>query len=123
MLPLVGHVAMKKITCKERIFSFRSKHSIGGIQKSTAGVMVPYNTKKQPGESIRVFLSNWTELDIWQYIYMENIPLFRCISAKKRPVIERDGMLIMVDDDRLKPTAPFIRRKNGSFSGTWVVTC
>src|SRR5690606_7010306 len=62
-----------------------------------------YNTRVAPGESIRVFpLSNWTELDIWQYILEENIPIVPLYLAKKRPVVERDGMLIMVDDDRLK---------------------
>ncbi|MCB1458292.1 MAG: sulfate adenylyltransferase subunit CysD, partial [Nitratireductor sp.] len=65
-----------------------------------------YNARKAPGESIRAFpLSNWTELDIWQYIYLENIPLVPLYFAAERPVVERDGALIMVDDDRmpLKP--------------------
>ena len=62
-----------------------------------------YNTRVAPGESIRVFpLSNWTELDIWQYILQEDIPIVPLYFAKQRPVVERDGMLIMVDDDRLK---------------------
>jgi sulfate adenylyltransferase subunit 2 len=62
-----------------------------------------YNTRVSPGESIRVFpLSNWTELDIWQYILQENIPIVPLYFAKPRPIVERDGMLIMVDDDRMK---------------------
>ena len=61
-----------------------------------------YNTRVSPGESIRVFpLSNWTELDIWQYILQEDIPIVPLYFAKKRPVVERDGMLIMRDDDRM----------------------
>ena len=64
-----------------------------------------YNTRVSPGESIRVFpLSNWTELDIWQYILQEGIPIVPLYFAKPRPVVERDGMLIMVDDDRLRLT-------------------
>jgi sulfate adenylyltransferase subunit 2 len=61
-----------------------------------------YNSRKQKGESIRVFpLSNWTELDVWQYIYLENIPIVPLYFAAERPVVERDGTLIMVDDERL----------------------
>ena len=61
-----------------------------------------YNSRKHQGESIRVFpLSNWTELDVWQYIYLENIPIVPLYFAAERPVVERDGSLIMVDDDRL----------------------
>jgi len=61
-----------------------------------------YNARKHKGESLRVFpLSNWTELDIWQYIHLENIPIVPLYLAKERPVVERDGALIMVDDDRL----------------------
>jgi sulfate adenylyltransferase subunit 2 len=61
-----------------------------------------YNVRKRPGESIRVFpLSNWTELDIWQYIYLENIPIVPLYYAAERPVVSRDGTLIMVDDERM----------------------
>ena len=61
-----------------------------------------YNARKNPGESIRVFpMSNWTELDIWQYIHLENIPIPGLYLSKKRPVVERDGQLFMVDDDRM----------------------
>ena len=65
--------------------------------------MVTLQHKKKPGESIRVFpLSNWTELDVWQYIYLENIPIVPLYFAKERPVVFRDGIWMMVDDDRLK---------------------
>jgi sulfate adenylyltransferase subunit 2 len=76
-----------------------------------------YNTRVKPGESIRVFpLSNWTELDVWQYIHLENIPIVPLYYAAVRPVLERDGMLIMVDDDRLelKP-GEVVRRKSVRF--------
>jgi sulfate adenylyltransferase subunit 2 len=92
----------EKSRAKERIFSFRSKQHRWDPKNQRPELWSLYNTKKKPGESIRVFpLSNWTELDIWQYITMENIPIVPLYLAKKRPVIERDGMLIMVDDDRL----------------------
>ena len=93
----------EKSRAKERIFSFRdSKH--GWDQKNQRPEMWKiYNTRIGQGESIRVFpLSNWTELDIWQYILQENIPIVPLYFAKKRPVVERDGMLILKDDDRLK---------------------
>ena len=93
----------EKSRAKERIFSFRdSKH--GWDPKNQRPEMWKiYNTRINQGESIRVFpLSNWTELDIWQYILQEDIPIVPLYYAKKRPVVERDGMLIMVDDDRMK---------------------
>jgi sulfate adenylyltransferase subunit 2 len=93
----------EKSRAKERIFSFRdSKH--GWDPKNQRPEMWKiYNTRIKQGESIRVFpLSNWTELDIWQYILQENIPIVPLYFAARRPVVERDGMLIMVDDDRLK---------------------
>lgn len=99
----------EKSRAKERIFSFRSKQHRWDPKNQRPELWSLYNTKKKPGESIRVFpLSNWTELDIWQYITMENIPIVPLYLAKKRPVIERDGMLIMVDDDRLgvQPNEP-----------------
>jgi sulfate adenylyltransferase subunit 2 len=93
----------EKSRAKERVFSFRSKQHRWDPKNQRPELWALYNTKKQPGESIRVFpLSNWTELDIWQYIYLENIPIVPLYLAKKRPVIKRDGMLIMVDDNRLK---------------------
>ena len=112
----------EKSRAKERIFSFRSKQHRWDPKNQRPELWSLYNTKKQPGESIRVFpLSNWTELDIWQYIYMENIPIVPLYLAKKRPVIERDGMLIMVDDDRLgfNQTSPF--KKKWSVFEPWAV--
>ena len=96
----------EKSRAKERIFSFRSAQHRWDPKQQRPELWQLYNTKKHKGESIRAFpLSNWTELDIWQYIYLENIPIVPLYFAAKRPVVERDGTLIMVDDDRmpLKP--------------------
>ena len=96
----------EKSRAKERIFSFRSKDHRWDPKNQRPELWKTYNARKAPGESIRAFpLSNWTELDIWQYIYLENIPLVPLYFAAERPVVERDGALIMVDDDRmpLKP--------------------
>src|SRR5208282_1368222 len=85
-----------------------------------------YNARKRAGESVRVFpLSNWTELDIWQYIYRENIPIVPLYLAAERPVVERDGALIMVDDDRmpLKPgERPAMRRVRFRTLGCYPLT-
>jgi sulfate adenylyltransferase subunit 2 len=87
---------------KERVFSFRSAAHRWDPKNQRPELWRLYNARKNPGESIRVFpLSNWTELDVWQYIYMEKIPIVPLYLAKQRPVVRRDGMLIMVDDDRL----------------------
>jgi sulfate adenylyltransferase subunit 2 len=87
---------------KERIFSFRDKNHRWDPKNQRPELWNIYNTRINKGESIRVFpLSNWTELDIWLYIYLENIPIVPLYFAKKRPVVERDGQLIMVDDDRM----------------------
>jgi sulfate adenylyltransferase subunit 2 len=87
---------------KERVFSFRSATHRWDPKRQRPELWHLYNARKSPGESIRVFpLSNWTELDIWQYIYLEGIPIVPLYLAKERPIVERDGMLIMVDDDRL----------------------
>jgi sulfate adenylyltransferase subunit 2 len=92
----------EKSRAKERIFSFRSQHHRWDPKNQRAEPWSLYNTRKNKGESIRIFpLSNWTELDVWQYIYLEKIPVVPLYFAKERPVVERDGMLIMVDDDRL----------------------
>jgi sulfate adenylyltransferase subunit 2 len=92
----------EKSRAKERIFSFRSQHHRWDPKNQRPEPWSLYNTRKNKGESIRVFpLSNWTELDVWQYIYLEKIPVVPLYFAKERPVVERDGMLIMVDDDRL----------------------
>ncbi len=93
----------EKSRAKERIFSFRTASHQWDPKNQRPELWNLYNGRKQLGESIRVFpLSNWTELDIWQYIYQENIPIVPLYFAAERPVISRDGMLMMVDDDRLK---------------------
>lgn len=92
----------EKSRAKERIFSFRSAQHHWDPRQQRPELWRLYNAKKQKGESIRVFpLSNWTELDVWQYIYLRNIPIVPLYLAKERAVVERDGTLIMVDDDRL----------------------
>lgn len=92
----------EKSRAKERIFSFRSAQHRWDPKNQRPELWSLYNTKKKPGESIRVFpLSNWTELDIWQYIYLENIPIVPLYFAKERPVVWRDGTWIMVDDARM----------------------
>ena len=92
----------EKSRAKERIFSFRSAQHRWDPKSQRPELWRLYNARKHPGESIRVFpLSNWTELDIWQYIYLENIPVVPLYLAAMRPVVDRDGTLIMVDDDRM----------------------
>ncbi len=92
----------EKSRAKERIFSFRSAQHRWDPKNQRPELWRLYNTKKHPGESIRVFpISNWTELDIWQYIKLENIPIVPLYFAAERPVVRRDGTLIMVDDDRM----------------------
>jgi sulfate adenylyltransferase subunit 2 len=96
----------EKSRAKERIFSFRSAQHRWDPKRQRPELWQLYNTRKNKGESLRVFpLSNWTELDIWQYIYLEQIPIVSLYFAAERPVVERDGALIMVDDDRM-PLAP-----------------
>ena len=92
----------EKSRAKERIFSFRNRHHQWDPKAQRPELWHLYNTNKNLGESIRAFpLSNWTELDIWQYIYQENIPIVPLYFAKERPVVERNGSLIMVDDNRM----------------------
>ena len=92
----------EKSRAKERVYSFRDSKHRWDPKNQRPELWNIYNGKVNKGESIRVFpLSNWTELDIWQYIYLEDIPLVPLYFADKRPVVERDGMLIMVDDDRM----------------------
>jgi sulfate adenylyltransferase subunit 2 len=92
----------EKSRAKERIFSFRGAQHRWDPRHQRPELWRLYNTRKHRGESFRVFpLSNWTELDVWQYIYLESILVVPLYFAKERPVVERDGMLIMVDDDRL----------------------
>ncbi|KXF80142.1 sulfate adenylyltransferase [Enterovibrio coralii] len=92
----------EKSRAKERVYSFRDKHHRWDPKNQRPELWDTYNGRVNKGESIRVFpLSNWTELDIWQYIYLENIDIVPLYYAKERPVVERDGTLIMVDDDRM----------------------
>lgn len=92
----------EKSRAKERIFSFRNAQHRWDPQNQRPELWKLYNSTKHKGESIRVFpLSNWTELDIWQYIDQQQIPIVPLYFAAERPVVERDGVLIMVDDDRL----------------------
>ena len=93
----------EKSRAKERVFSFRSAAHAWDPKNQRPELWRVYNTRINKGESIRVFpLSNWTELDIWQYIMAEDIPIVPLYFAKERPIVERDGTLIMVDDDRMK---------------------
>jgi sulfate adenylyltransferase subunit 2 len=104
----------EKSRAKERIFSIRSDQHRWDPKKQRPEVWRVYNARKNPGESIRVFpISNWTELDIWQYIYLNNVPIVPLYFAKERPVVERDGTLIMVDDHRmpLKPGEKPVMKK------------
>jgi len=92
----------EKSRAKERVYSFRDKFHRWDPKNQRPELWNLYNGKVNKGESIRVFpLSNWTELDVWQYIYLENIDIVPLYYAAERPVVERDGTLIMVDDDRM----------------------
>jgi sulfate adenylyltransferase subunit 2 len=92
----------EKSRAKERVYSFRDRNHRWDPKNQRPELWNLYNGKVNKGESIRVFpLSNWTELDIWQYIYLENIPIVPLYYAAERPVVRRDGTWIMVDDDRM----------------------
>jgi len=92
----------EKSRAKERVYSFRDQNHRWDPKNQRPELWNVFNGKINKGESIRVFpLSNWTELDIWQYIYLEGIPIVPLYFAKERPVVERDGMLILVDDERM----------------------
>lgn len=92
----------EKSRAKERVYSFRDKNHRWDPKNQRPELWNIYNSRVDKGESIRVFpLSNWTELDIWQYIHLESIPIVPLYFAAKRPVVERDGTLIMVDDERM----------------------
>jgi sulfate adenylyltransferase subunit 2 len=96
----------EKSRAKERVFSFRDRDHQWDPKNQRPELWNLFNTKLRKGESIRVFpLSNWTELDVWQYILVEEMPVVPLYFARERPIVERDGALIMVDDDRL-PLAP-----------------
>ena len=93
----------EKSRAKERVYSFRDKNHRWDPKQQRPELWNIYNSKVNKGESIRIFpLSNWTELDIWQYIHLENIPIVPLYYAQERPVVERNGMKIMVDDDRMR---------------------
>jgi sulfate adenylyltransferase subunit 2 len=93
----------EKSRAKERIFSFRNAQHAWDPKNQRPEMWKIFNTRIATGESIRVFpLSNWTELDIWQYILQEDIPIVPLYFAKERPVVERDGMLILKDDERMQ---------------------
>jgi sulfate adenylyltransferase subunit 2 len=96
----------EKSRAKERVFSFRSAQHRWDPKRQRPELWRLYNARKSKGESLRVFpLSNWTELDIWQYIHLENIPIVPLYFSAERPVVKRDGALIMVDDERM-PLSP-----------------
>jgi sulfate adenylyltransferase subunit 2 len=96
----------EKSRAKERVFSMRSSQHRWDPKRQRPELWRLYNTRKAPGESLRVFpLSNWTELDVWQYIHQQQIPIVPLYFARERMVLERDGALIMVDDERM-PIAP-----------------
>lgn len=93
----------EKSRAKERVFSFRDKFHRWDPKNQRPELWNLYNTKVKKNESIRVFpLSNWTELDVWQYIHLEQIPIVPLYFAKERPIVWRDGVMIMVDDDRMR---------------------
>jgi sulfate adenylyltransferase subunit 2 len=96
----------EKSRAKERVFSFRSSQHRWDPKNQRPELWSLYNARKNRGESIRVFpLSNWTELDVWQYIHVQKVPIVPLYLSKPRPVVRRDGRLLMVDDDRL-PVGP-----------------
>ena len=106
----------EKSRAKERVFSFRDKNHRWDPKNQRPELWNLFNARVNKGENIRVFpLSNWTELDVWQYIHLESIPIVPLYFAKKRPVVIRDGVMILVDDDRLvlepgeKPMEKMIR--------------
>jgi sulfate adenylyltransferase subunit 2 len=116
----------EKSRAKERIFSFRDSRHRWDPKNQRPELWDLYNARKTKGESIRVFpLSNWTELDIWQYIYLENIPIVPLYFAAERPVVERDGTLIMVDDARMPLKAgevPMMRKVRFRTLGCYPLT-
>ncbi len=116
----------EKSRAKERIFSFRTAAHRWDPKNQRPELWKLYNARKHKGESLRVFpLSNWTELDIWQYIYVEKIPIVPLYFAAQRPVVERDGILIMVDDDRMplrSNEAPMIKHVRFRTLGCYPLT-
>jgi len=116
----------EKSRAKERIFSFRTAQHRWDPKSQRPELWKLYNARKHKGESLRVFpLSNWTELDIWQYIYLEKIPIVPLYFAAPRPVVERSGTLIMVDDDRMplaKGEVPMMRKVRFRTLGCYPLT-
>ncbi len=116
----------EKSRAKERIFSHRSEQHVWDPKNQRPELWKLYNTKKRPGESFRVFpISNWTELDIWQYIHLEGIPIVPLYFAAERPVVERDGQLIMVDDERMRLNpgeAPMMKKIRFRTQGCYPLT-
>ena len=116
----------EKSRAKERIFSFRSDQHRWDPKNQRPELWKVYNTRKHKGESLRVFpLSNWTELDVWQYIYLQGIPIVPLYFSKERPVVERSGTLIMVDDDRMPLNAgevPMMRKVRFRTLGCYPLT-
>ncbi len=93
----------EKSRAKERVFSIRSPQHQWDPKRQRPELWSLYNVRRSPGETLRVFpISNWTELDVWQYIHLERIPIVPLYLAAPRPVVERDGVLIMVDDERMR---------------------
>ncbi len=116
----------EKSRAKERVFSIRSEQYRWDPKQQRPELWRLYNARMRKGESIRVFpLSNWTELDIWQYIHLENIPIVPLYFTRERPVVQRDGTLIMVDDDRmpLRPgETPMLKRVRFRTLGCYPLT-
>jgi sulfate adenylyltransferase subunit 2 len=116
----------EKSRAKERIFSFRSAQHRWDPKTQRPELWKLYNTRKHKGESLRVFpLSNWTELDVWQYIHLQDIPIVPLYFARERPVVERDGTLIMVDDERMPlhdGEAPVLRKVRFRTLGCYPLT-
>ena len=116
----------EKSRAKERIFSFRTDQHRWDPKSQRPELWHLYNGRKHKGESIRVFpISNWTELDVWQYIHLEGIPIVPLYLAAERPVVERDGMLIMVDDERMRlrqGEVPMIRKVRFRTLGCYPLT-
>ena len=116
----------EKSRAKERIFSFRSAQHRWDPKTQRPELWKLYNARKHKGESLRVFpLSNWTELDVWQYIHLQDIPIVPLYFARERPVVERDGTLIMVDDERMplhEGEAPVLRKVRFRTLGCYPLT-
>ncbi|UQQ17435.1 sulfate adenylyltransferase subunit CysD [Salmonella sp. WGH-01] len=112
----------EKSRAKERIYSFRDRFHRWDPKNQRPELWRNYNGQINKGESIRVFpLSNWTEQDIWQYIWLENIDIVPLYLAAERPVLERDGMLMMVDDDRIDLQPGEVIKKDGALPYTWLL--